>query len=79
MPLTALISDAMKQLSKLLPQMPSVHLTAATVQEAMSAIFVFTSPETILDGTGRMLLQTPAFAHSLRTVFIDEFHVVKHW
>ena len=78
MPLTALIRDATKKLEGLLPQLPCVHLTAATLEEAKSATFIFTSPE-VLIGAGRKLLQDVEFSQSVKAVFIDEFHVVKLW
>lgn len=76
MPLVALITDAVKKVTLLLPQMSAIHLCAATLSEAKTAVFIFTSPESIIDGTGRGLLQTDL---NIKAVFIDEFHIVERW
>lgn len=75
-PLVALISDAMNKVRGLLPYVSATHLTAATLQLAKSAVFIFTSPESIIDGTGRRLLQRGL---NIRAVFIDEFHIIERW
>lgn len=79
MPLTALITDAISKVQSSTPQVSVVHLTAATLKEARTAVLVFTSPETILGETGRAWLLAPSVRENLASVFIDEFHIVKSW
>jgi hypothetical protein len=54
---------------KNLPKLSAIHLSAA-------AVFIFTSPKSILDGSGRKALQESL---NVKTVFIDEFHIVEQW
>ena len=79
MPLVALISDALLKVKELLPQVPAVHLIKSTIQEAKAAALIFTSPESIIDGCGRTLLQIPEVVDNLKAVFIDEFHIISAW
>lgn len=80
MPLIALITDSMAKLHEVIPNVSAVHLTASTLQEAMCAVYIFTSPEVLLDrATGYVLLQTKSVAENIRVIFLDEFHVVSSW
>ena len=79
MPLTALITDADAKVHDVVPQVSAIHLTAATVQEALSAALIFTTPETILSQAGRGFLQTSSIDENLTAVFVDEFHIVRTW
>lgn len=76
MPLMALIDDAIRKCKEMMPQVSTVHLCAATVSDASSAVMIFTSPESIVDGTGRRLLQKQL---NISAVFVDEFHIVERW
>lgn len=79
MPLVAMISDAINKVRGLIPQVSAVHLCAATLDQARVSVFIFTSPESILDGSGRTLLQDNTVATSIRAIFVDEFHIVHTW
>lgn len=76
MPLTSMIEDAMLNIKKNLPQLSSVHLSAATSHMCKAAVLIFTSPESLIDGTGRRVLQGGI---NIKAVFIDEFHIVDQW
>lgn len=79
MPLVAMITDAMIKVKALTPQISTVHLSHSTIEEAKCAVFIFTSPESILNGCGRLLLQTASVASRIKAVFVDEFHIVSSW
>lgn len=79
MPLVSLIEDAVSKLNKMLPEHPAVHLCQATLTSARKATFILTSPETLIEGCGRDLLQDAGFASQVETVFVDEFHTVESW
>jgi hypothetical protein len=79
MTLIALIKNAISKLGKLVPDHSAVHLCAATVSLAKTAIFIIASPESLLDGSGRDLLQSNNVASNIKAIFIDKFHVIKSW
>lgn len=79
MPLVAMISDAILKVRKAIPQVSAIHLRQCSLQEAKSAVFIFTNPESIINGCGRLLLQTASVAKNIRAVFVDEFHIIESW
>lgn len=76
MPLVALIKDAIIKIKVLIPNISAIHLTAATKNQAKHSVFVFTSPETIVDGDARKFVQANV---NIKAIFIDEFHIVHQW
>lgn len=79
MPLVSMISDALLRTKGSIPMVSAVHLSEATMEEAKTAVLIFASPECLLRGCGRMLLQDSAVAPHLQAVFIDEFHIISAW
>ena len=79
MPLVAMVSEALTKMRKILPNVSAVHLTSATVEEAKHAAMIFTSPEAILQGAGRVLLETKSVADNIKAIFVDEFHIIAYW
>ena len=79
MPLVAMVSEAIKNVSRLLPMVSAVNLTGATLEDAKCAALIFSSPEAILKGAGRLLLEVKTVADNIRAIFVDEFHIITQW
>lgn len=77
MPLVALITNAVMTVKESMDQVSAVHLTAATIEEAKSSVFIFCGPEIILGDVGRSLLLD--IGHRIQAVFVDEFHIIAAW
>lgn len=76
MPLVSMIKSAITSIRSRLSSISPIHLTAANAHECRNAILIFTSPEVLVDGKGRSLLQSGL---NIKAVFIDEFHIVQRW
>lgn len=76
MPLVSMIKSAITSIRSRLSSISPIHLTAANAHECRNAILIFTSPEVLVDGKGRSLLQSGL---NIKAVFIDEFNIVQRW
>lgn len=80
-PTISLAQDAKMKLDSILPStITAVHLTRATVVAASEACYIFTSPESLLNpDVGLRLLRDPSFSRRVKTLFVDECHIIKSW
>ena len=80
MPLTALTSDAANKVNTIHGgSFSALQLNMASVKSASAATFLFSSPEFLMDGSGRKLLEDHHTCQRVRAVFVDEMHIVQTW
>lgn len=79
-PTISLAIDASEKIKKLRPEAVAVHLTKASLELAVEATYIFSSPESMLaSDCGRKLLQDAKFSRRVKALFIDESHIVRSW
>ena len=76
-PLISLMKDSVARLNKDISEPVAVHLVKETVEVARGAVYVFASPEALLDGkASHELLKESEFSSTVRAVFVDECHLI---
>lgn len=55
----------------------AVNLAMASKEEVKSADFLFSTPETLLEGNGRATLLNRSITANISLICVDECHVVK--
>lgn len=75
-PLISLISDNISKVEQL-DLGTAVNLATASKSEVVAADFLFTTPETLLDGKGREYLADRDISNNISLICVDECHVIK--